>query len=198
MVTKSKNVVFIISGPSGVGKDTLVTNIINIPELNLQKTISCTTRPQRPNEVDGQNYYFVNLNHFEKMIKNKEFIEWTIYSLHRYGTTFKTIDNIIKNNKNPILIIDIDGREQIISALGNKYEIRTIFLLPPNLNILRKRLIERGVNVEEDLHRRLEIAKNEIIHSKQYNHIIKMKKLKKEIKDISKYMKKEYKKLNNE
>lgn len=198
MATKSKNVVFIISGPSGVGKDTLVTNIINIPELNLQKTISCTTRPQRPNEVDGQNYYFVSLNHFEKMIKNKEFIEWTIYSLHRYGTTFKTIDNIIKNNKNPILIIDIDGREQIISALGNKYEIRTIFLLPPNLNILRKRLIERGVNVEEDLHRRLEIAKNEIIHSKQYNHIIKMKKLKKEIKDISKYMKKEYKKLNNE
>ncbi|MDR2557588.1 MAG: guanylate kinase [Mycoplasmataceae bacterium] len=189
--------IFIISGPSGVGKNTLISKIINDPEINIVRNISTTTRAKRENEIDGVDYYFTTQHEFQKKIENHQLLEWTIYSKNYYGTTQESIEHVLGLAKNIILEIEVDGARQVIDSYGDKYPLRTIFLMPPSLTVLKQRLIERNLNQSEDIERRLEIAKNEIEHSHFYNHVIIMDDLEKEFYNLKAYILNEIKNINH-
>ncbi|MDR2847219.1 MAG: guanylate kinase [Mycoplasmataceae bacterium] len=191
-----RQIVFILSGPSGVGKDTLLSKIIAVQELNIVRNVTYTTREQRGDELNGKNYNFVTIPQFEKMIKDNKFLEWTIYSKNYYGTQIDSINKLLKEKKNVITILEVDGTEQILKKYGDQYNICTIFLLPPSTKELRNRLIERGMNNEDDLERRLKIAETEINKSHFYNYKIIMDNMEREIDTICNYMLLELAKLN--
>ena len=151
---------FIISGPSGVGKTSIIKRII---ELNphFKRVITCTTRKKRLNEKHGQDYYFLSKKQFEEKIKNKEFLEWAIVHENYYGTLKKTIEkNILQ-----IINIDFQGALQI-----KKKNIKAIFIFikPQSLTELMSRIQKRGNMEKEDLTIRLNNAKNEIKQAKKY------------------------------
>ncbi len=165
MCRKGRLVLF--SGPSGVGKDTLLEILYKrIPDL--QHSVSVTTREMRPNEVEGRDYYFISFEEFERMRENGEILEYNKYGNNYYATPKKPIDNWLKKGKNVILKIDVDGTANI-KKIYNKKCI-SIFILPPSTQELEKRLRLRGTENEADFRVRMETAVNEIEQSKFYDY----------------------------
>lgn len=179
---KAKGILFVVSAPSGAGKTTLSKKITEIVD-NIHHSISHTTRTPRPDEIDGRHYHFVSKAKFEEMIKNDEFIEWALVHGNYYGTSVWNLDIVQKEKKDLLLVIDVQGAEQ----LRKKYRTFSdpahklyagesngcyIFILPPSMEILEKRLRKRGVDSEEDIRRRLKTAEEEMHHYKTYNYII--------------------------
>ena len=164
MCRKGRLVLF--SGPSGVGKDTLLEILYKkLPEL--QHSVSVTTREKRPNEVEGRDYYFVSEEKFNSMLENGEVLEYNKYGTHYYATPKKPIDNWLKKGKDVILKIDVNGTENIVKLY--KKRCISIFILPPSLDILKKRLKDRGTENEDDFNSRMQIAVDEIERSKEYD-----------------------------
>ena len=150
------NNLFIISGPSGVGKSTLIDYILKtIPQAKL--SISCTTRPPRYYERDGREYYFIMENQFSEMIQNGELLEYTYCFGNYYGTPKKEIDNILKNNGVCILDVEFAGAASILKQYRKSTDTRctSILIMPPSMIELRNRLLERGSESEESINRRL-------------------------------------------
>lgn len=150
------NNLFIISGPSGVGKSTLIDFILKeIPQAKL--SISCTTRSPRYYETNGKEYYFILENQFSEMVQNGEFIEYTYCFGNYYGTPKKEIDNILENNGVCVLDIEFAGAAKILNKYKNITETRctSILIMPPSMIELRKRLIERGSESEQVINCRL-------------------------------------------
>ncbi len=150
------NNLFIISGPSGVGKSTLIDYILNtIPQSRL--SISCTTRSPRYYEHDGKEYYFIMENKFREMIQNEELLEYVYCFGNYYGTPKSEVDNILKNNGICILDVEFAGAMSILKYYKNNAEVKctSILVMPPSIIELRKRLLERGSENEEAISRRL-------------------------------------------
>lgn len=163
-----KGNVFIISAPSGAGKTTLCKEIVRIMP-NLRFSVSYTTRKPRSGEVDGRDYIFVDGDTFKGMIDRGEFVEWAEVHGNYYGTSRKDLNDIIKSGQHVILDIDVQGSQQIREQFdGGVY----IFVLPPSLNALRKRLEERGQNPPEEIDRRVKRAIEEIREYKRYDYVI--------------------------
>lgn len=152
---------FIISGPSGVGKTFIIKKIIKL-DPRLKRVIACTTRKKRSNEKYGQDYFFLSEKKFKEKIKNKEFLEWAIVHNNYYGTLKKEVENV---KKLLILNIDFQGAFQI-----KKKKIKAIFIFikPESLDKLISRIKKRGEIKKEDLEIRLNNAKNEIKQAKKY------------------------------
>ncbi len=166
MADKGKLILF--SGPSGVGKDTLLDILISKrPEF--QKSISITTRMQREGEVDGVDYFFITPDDFEAMIDCGEVLEFAKYGKNLYGTPKKPVDAWLKEGKTVILKIEVQGAEKIKKMYPDAI---AIFIMPPSLEILETRLRRRGTENEEDLVRRLSIAREEIRKSRDYDYIV--------------------------
>jgi len=170
----------VISSPSGAGKTTITKKIVS-KNKNIELSVSVTTRKPRPNEVANKDYTFVNKETFQKMIKKKSFLEYAKVFGNYYGTLKKNINKKIRQNKKIILDIDWQGARQIKKQLPKT--TTTIFILPPSLEELKKRLTKRESN-KEFIKLRMSKAKKEITHWKEYDYVVVNKNLNKCVKEI--------------
>lgn len=158
----------LFSGPSGVGKDTLLDILIDKNPV-FQKSISMTTRERREGEVDGLDYYFTTPKEFEEMLGRGEILEFAKYGKNLYGTPKKPVDGWLSEGKTVILKIEVQGAAKIKRLYPDAI---AIFIMPPSMEILEHRLRRRGTENEEDLVRRLTIARDEIEKSRGYDYIV--------------------------
>ncbi len=160
--------IFVITAPSGTGKTTLVRLLLSsLP--NLVFSISYTTRSPRPNEVHGKDYFFVTKEEFEKMITAGEMIEWAEVYGNYYGTSAKFLQETIKKGKDILLDIDIQGAKQVKQRFPQAV---LIFLLPPSLEELERRLKKRATDAIEVIQKRLAEARTEIAAAKEFDYIV--------------------------
>ncbi len=163
-----KGLFILISGPSGTGKTSVIKALCE-SDTTLAFSISATTRPPRSDEVDGVDYHFLDQTKFEDLIQRGGFLEWVKYGGHYYGTLKSTIESTIESGKDLILEIDVHGAQKI-KDLGLRYT--SIFLLPPSLESLEKRLRNRKTESDSELQQRLLTAKSEFGCVKEYNYCI--------------------------
>jgi len=177
-----KGELFVLSSPAGGGKTTISKILIKeIPDL--KRVITCTTRKPRPGEKDGVDYYFLSKQEFEERIKKNEFLEYAVVHGNYYGTPKKEVEEELRKGYDLLLVIDVQGMRQIKK---NKKDLITIFLLPPSIDELIKRMEKRG-DPEEEIKRRLETAKKEIPAWKEYDFVVlndEIQKAKEDIKHI--------------
>lgn len=168
MNTHSKPKLLVISGSSGVGKGTVIKELLKqCPDLNL--SISCTTRNKRPGEEDGVNYFFISEDEFKKSVSDNEFLEWAEFSGNFYGTKQSYIKKCLDDNKHVLLEIETQGALQIKAKMP---EAVLIFIAPPSFEELETRLRGRHTETEEAIQKRLNFVKFELENSKKYDYII--------------------------
>lgn len=156
----------IISGPSGVGKKTIIDEIYPDKSLNLYPSISMTTRKPRPNEINGIDYFFVSKEEFEKRIAANELLEYALYNNNYYGTPKFFVDKTLKEGKNVLLEIETLGLKKLLNLGLNCYKI---FIAPPSVEILKERLIKRGTENSEVIEARVKKAEEELKHINLYD-----------------------------
>lgn len=159
----------VIAGPTAVGKGTVVRYILEQhPEILL--SVSATTRKPRAGEIHGVHYYFVSNEEFDEMISNKELLEYAIvHQLNRYGTPRKPVEDALQAGKQIILEIDIQGAQQVKKSMP---EANLIFIAPPSLEELNRRLLGRGTESAEEIAIRLETAKVEMGSQGLFDHVV--------------------------
>lgn len=159
-----KSKLFVVAGPSGVGKGTIIKELIN---ENMSFSVSSTTRKPRPGEVDGINYHFLSEVQFKAAIDRGEFLEWAVYNENYYGTSISEVENSIKNGKSIILEIEIHGALQIMEKCPDAV---FIFILPPSYEELEKRLRGRNTEDEQTIQNRLKITQKELEAGKKFQY----------------------------
>ncbi len=169
-MNNKKGTVFVISGPSGTGKGTIMQEYFRrYPEDNSFLSISATSRAPRPTDIDGVTYYFKTREEFEYLIANDGLAEWTEFCGNYYGTPKKPVNDMIENGSNVILEIEVDGANQVKNSFEDSVGI---FVLPPSLAELRKRLTERNTESHEVIESRLKRAMEEIKEIDKYDYIL--------------------------
>jgi len=163
-----QGILIVVSGPSGAGKGSLCNILLNSVE-NISMSISATTRPPRAQEVDGVDYFFMDEKEFKDKIKNNEFLEWAKIYNNYYATPKDFVNKQINNGKDVILEIDIQGAAQVKKNCPSGV---FIFILPPNIEELRKRIIKRGSETQSSIDLRMKSAKEEIEESSSYDYVI--------------------------
>ncbi len=165
----NKGVLLIISGFSGAGKGTIINGLINKYRDRYTLSISATTRNPREGEIDGISYFFKTQDEFEQMIKNDELIEYANYVDNYYGTPKKYVQDSLDQGKNVILEIEIQGALQVKEMYPDAV---SIFVMPPNAQILIKRLLERGTEDLKTIKKRMTRAQKEGLRAKYYDYLI--------------------------
>ncbi len=167
---KGKLIVF--SAPSGSGKTTIVRHLLAQADLNLEFSISAATREARGEEVNGKDYYFMSLDQFKQHIKNEDFVEWEeVYRDNFYGTLKSEVERIWAKGKNVIFDIDVAGGLRIKSKFPE--ETLAVFVKPPSVDELKRRLKERSTESEEKINMRIAKAHVELATAPQFDVIIK-------------------------
>jgi guanylate kinase len=158
--------VFVITGPSGVGKGTLIRLLRErVPELAL--SVSATTRAPRPGEQDGVDYHFLSDEEFAAKVEAGEFVEWAEYSGRRYGTLRAEVQRQLDAGRPVVLEIEVQGARQVREAMP---EALQIFIEPPEGEALRDRLIGRGTDDPDEVNRRMDVAKQELAAAGEFHH----------------------------
>ncbi len=164
----SKGGVFIISGPSGSGKDALLTELFKkCPQIKF--SISSVTRNMREGEKEGEKYNFISREKFESMIENDELLEYNLYVDNYYGTPRKPVEQAVAENKDIFIEVDVNGAKSIREKLP---EAVSIFILPPSFAELKRRLSSRGTETEEIITLRMAAALDEIKRANEYDYIV--------------------------
>ncbi len=163
----NKGKIIIISGPSGVGKGTICKKLLENQKFNLVTSISMTTRKKRNNEIDGINYFFVSENEFKKNIEDKMLLEYAKFVGNYYGTPKKYCDEQLLKGKNILLEIEVLGAMQVMKNAKN---IISIFILPPSIEELMNRIVNRNTESVENINKRIQQAQKEIECSSKYNY----------------------------
>lgn len=158
----------VVSGPSGAGKDTIVSRLLGM-DSDFSLSVSATTRAPRGAEVDGKNYYFLSTEDFLSKIKNDAFIEYAKYGSNYYGTLKSDVEQRIRNGKTVILVIEVNGAANIKRLYPGAL---SIFIMPPSSEVLENRLRKRQTDSEDAIIKRLDIAKTEISRSTDYDYIV--------------------------
>ena len=158
----------VITGPSGVGKGTIVRKILE-RHSDVWLSISATTRKPRSGEIDGEHYFFLDKENFKELINKHGFLEWASFSNNFYGTPKKIVKEKMEKGINVLLEIELEGARQIRKSFP---EALQIFLAPPNLTELEKRIRGRGTETEESIQDRLAIANNELIAKKEFDAVV--------------------------
>ncbi len=169
MADEKKGLMFVLSSPSGAGKTTLTKKIAE-NNKNLKISISHTTRTPRPNEVNGKDYYFVNKDKFNGLIKEKKFYEYAKIFDNYYGTMKETVVELLKQGKDVLFDIDWQGTQQLKQK--NRSSLVTIFILPPDVKTLKERLLNRHKGKIELIQERLNKFKEELSHWNEYSYVV--------------------------
>lgn len=172
----------VISAPSGTGKTSVIKEILKIYKDKIIFSISATTRPKRPDETHGVDYYFISKEEFEQKIKNNEFIEWEKIYDYYYGTPKSEIERAKKLNKHLLFELDVKGSLSLKKLFK---EAITIFMIPPSLEVLEKRLKKRNTETPEDFIKRMERAKMEIEMAKLFDYQVLNDKLERAVDDVN-------------
>ena len=164
----NKGRVFIISGPSGSGKDTVLKKVFErLPDIEF--SISSITRPMRAGEIEGEKYNFISRERFEEMIANDELLEHNTFVGNYYGTPKAPVINCIENGKDMLIEVDVNGAAQIRQKMPDAV---SIFIMPPSLEVLKKRLYGRGTDSEDVIKKRINEALQEIARAIEYDYIV--------------------------
>ncbi len=168
-----KGLLFVVSGPSGVGKSTLCkTMVARVPQTML--SVSCTTRNPRPGEQAGVDYSFTDIATFREMIKANQFVEWAEVYGNLYGTPQQQLDEAMNQGIDVLLDIDAQGARQIMKHFSGAVYV---FVTPPSLEVLRTRLYRRASDTAEEIKRRLQKASEEIANFRSYHYLIRNEEL---------------------
>ena len=169
MAIEKKGMMFILSSPSGAGKTTLTKKIVK-NNKNFEISISFTTRKPRPNEINGKDYHFVEKDDFNNLVKENNFFEHASIFDNYYGTHKKTVLELISKGKDVLFDIDWQGTQQLKKV--KNLSLVTIFILPPNIKILRERLLNRHKNQEKVIQKRMDKFNEEVSHWHEYNYVV--------------------------
>ncbi|HWH22306.1 MAG TPA: guanylate kinase [Allosphingosinicella sp.] len=164
---KRRGLLFILSSPSGAGKSTIARMILESDD-GISLSVSATTRPIRPGEIDGQDYHFVDDATFDSMVQNGEFLEWAHVFGHRYGTLRREVKSQIEGARDVLLDIDWQGTQQLKQV---DPDIVRVFILPPSMEELERRLRSRGTDSDEVIASRMARAAAEISHWAEYDYV---------------------------
>lgn len=167
-MAKQRGKLFVISGPSGAGKSTVVFKALEGRE-DVCFSVSCTTRKPRPGEVDGREYFFVDLDKFKEMVEKDEFLEHAVYVANSYGTPRAYVEKKLDEGMNVLLDIEVQGARQIKDKMPDAV---MIFIIPPSMAELEKRLRSRGTDSERKIEARLLRAREEYEAADFYDYII--------------------------
>lgn len=165
---KERGTLVVVSGPSGAGKDTIVNSYLKDHE-NAWVSVSCTSRSMRPGDEEGVSYYFLTKEEFEEKIQQDEFLEYAKYNDNYYGTPKEHIEKKLKNGIDVFLVIEVQGALNIKKLLP---EAICIFILPPSMKELRKRLVGRQTEDKEKVLKRFKTAYQEINKVTDYNYVV--------------------------
>ncbi len=172
IITMKKGKLIVFSAPSGSGKTTIVRHLLKEEDLNLEFSISAATRPARGEEVNGKDYYFMSLTEFKTHIKNEDFVEWEeVYRDNFYGTLKSEVERIWAQGKNVIFDIDVSGGLRIKHKFPE--ETLAVFVKPPSVDELKRRLKERSTESDEKINMRIAKAHVELATAPQFDKIIK-------------------------
>ena len=166
---KRRGVLFVLSSPSGAGKSTIARKLLaDEPELGV--SVSATTRPIRPGEVDGKDYHFVDLEEFRRMAAEHEFLEWAHVFGNRYGTPHAPVDAMLADGQDVLFDIDWQGAQQLHQIAGG--DVVRVFILPPSMAELRDRLVKRATDSMDIIDARMARAANEVSHWDGYDYVL--------------------------
>jgi len=165
-----RGLMFILSSPSGAGKTTIAHRLLAEEGEHLTMSVSATTRPMRPGEVDGKDYFFMNQASFDRMVEEDAFLEYAEVFGHCYGTPRAEIRAGLKTGQDYIFDIDWQGTQQLYQRAQG--DVVRVFLLPPSIEALEKRLRSRGTDSEEVIQSRMARAKSEISHWDAYDYVV--------------------------
>ncbi|HZK43591.1 MAG TPA: guanylate kinase [Syntrophomonadaceae bacterium] len=163
-----KGILFVISGPSGVGKGTVREGLME-KVRNIKNSVSATTRPPRIGEVDGQDYFFISKEKFEKLVEQDEFLEWAHVYSNMYGTPEKFVQQVLDKGIDVLLEIDIQGALQVKKKRPDGV---FIFLAPPNIEELTYRLIARGKDSQGSIEQRVKASRAEMSYIDRYDYLV--------------------------
>jgi guanylate kinase len=171
---------FIITGPSGVGKTSIIKKVLEKFD-DFTFSVSYTTRPKRKGEKEGADYYFVSDEKFKELIKAGELLEWAEVHGYMYGTSSSFVKGKLENGISVILDIDVQGALNVLKKIA---DIVSIFISPPSFEALKERLIKRGTEKNEDISRRLSDAKWELSHLSDFHYVVVNKSIQQASKSI--------------
>jgi guanylate kinase len=171
---KRRGIMFVLSSPSGAGKTSIAKKLLEL-ELGLVPSISVTTRPRRPGEVDGQDYVFVTPDHFNDMVAREEFLEYAEVFGHSYGTPKKQVLDALACGKDVIFDIDWQGTQQLAQLARS--DLVSVFILPPSTQELERRLKGRAQDEASVVQRRMADAATEMSHWAEYDYVVINKEL---------------------
>jgi guanylate kinase len=167
-VTKKRGLLIVISGPSGVGKDTLIKRLLD-QDRNLRYSVSCTTRAPRPGEADGVDYSFVSRERFLQLVEEGAFLEHATYNANLYGTLIERVGRERDAGHDVVLKIEVKGAEQVRAKVPDAI---FIFVAPPSVDELVKRQIKRNTETSQDMEARRQIATREMQYAARYDHVV--------------------------
>lgn len=168
--------IILITGPSGVGKGTIEKELFKDDSLNLEFSVSATTRKKRDYEIEGQHYYFISKEKFEQLIKQNAFLEYSNHLDNYYGTLISEVETKLSNHKNVLIEVETTGAINIINKLNQmkkSHLLTSIFIIPPSLKELENRIKKRNTDNEDQIKKRLKKAKEELNFKIYFQYIVK-------------------------